>query len=76
MIYIDSMVEQNQKTAKDQNDNILENSNELDDLETVEGTKRASMDAPSDEKNGYKDLNLPEPTRFGDWEVKGRCSDF
>lgn len=18
----------------------------------------------------------PEPTRFGDWEVKGRCSDF
>eukprot|EP00536_Pseudo-nitzschia_multiseries_P014187 jgi/Psemu1/310681/fgenesh1_kg.666_\ len=19
---------------------------------------------------------LPEPTRFGDWERKGRCSDF
>jgi hypothetical protein len=18
----------------------------------------------------------PEPTRYGDWEVKGRCSDF
>ena len=20
--------------------------------------------------------NGPEPTRYGDWEVKGRCSDF
>ncbi len=20
--------------------------------------------------------NRPEPTRFGDWEVNGRCSDF
>ena len=33
-------------------------------------------EAPRDEKHGYKDLNLPEPTRYGDWEVKGRCSDF
>ncbi len=20
--------------------------------------------------------NRPEPTRFGDWDVNGRCSDF
>lgn len=20
--------------------------------------------------------NRPEPTRYGDWEVNGRCSDF
>jgi len=32
--------------------------------------------APDDEKNGFKDLGLPEPTRYGDWDVKGRCSDF
>jgi hypothetical protein len=32
--------------------------------------------APSDEVNGYKALGLPEPTRYKDWEVKGRCSDF
>lgn len=32
--------------------------------------------APQDEKNGFKDLGLPEPTRYGDWDVKGRCSDF
>jgi len=28
------------------------------------------------EIGGFKDAGLPEPTRFGDWEVKGRCSDF
>lgn len=28
------------------------------------------------EINGFEDSGLPEPTRFGDWEVKGRCSDF
>lgn len=28
------------------------------------------------EKGGYRDKNLPEPTRYGDWEVGGRCSDF
>lgn len=28
------------------------------------------------EIGGFKDQNLPEPTRYGDWEVKGRCSDF
>jgi len=28
------------------------------------------------EIGGFKDSNLPEPTRYGDWEVRGRCSDF
>ena len=32
--------------------------------------------APDDEKGGFKDSGLPEPTRYNDWEVKGRCSDF
>ena len=36
----------------------------------------ADIAAPSDEKGGFKDLGLPEPTRHGDWDVKGRCSDF
>lgn len=31
---------------------------------------------PQDERGGFKDLKLPEPTRYGDWDVKGRCSDF
>jgi hypothetical protein len=29
--------------------------------------------APPPEKGGPKGL---EPTRYGDWEKKGRCSDF
>jgi len=32
--------------------------------------------APKDEKAGYKDLGLPEPTRYGDWEKGGKCIDF
>jgi len=32
--------------------------------------------APEDEKGGYKDAGLPEPTRYGDWESNGRCTDF
>jgi hypothetical protein len=39
----------------------------------------AALDPRADGKNlpteygGYKG---PEPTRFGDWEHKGRCTDF
>lgn len=34
------------------------------------------------EKPGVKEIGgfaaegLPEPTRYGDWDVRGRCSDF
>lgn len=28
------------------------------------------------EVGGFADKKLPEPTRYGDWEVGGRCSDF
>lgn len=34
--------------------------------------KAAAKDLPS-EVGGY---DGPEPTRFGDWEHKGRCTDF
>ncbi|MBT4739714.1 MAG: DUF1674 domain-containing protein [Rhodospirillaceae bacterium] len=32
-----------------------------------------TSDTDADEVGGPKG---PEPTRFGDWERKGRCSDF
>jgi hypothetical protein len=32
----------------------------------------ATAEAPKDSK----DNNRPDPTRFGDWEIKGRCIDF
>ncbi len=38
--------------------------------------KRTDTQAPADERGGFKDAGLAEPTRFGDWEVNGRCSDF
>ncbi len=28
------------------------------------------------EINGFEAQGLLEPTRYGDWDVKGRCSDF
>lgn len=31
---------------------------------------------PEKEIGGFKDAGLLEPTRYNDWEVKGRCSDF
>lgn len=34
--------------------------------------RAAAKDLPT-EIGGYKG---PEPTRFGDWEHKGRCTDF
>lgn len=43
--------------------------------------KKAKDDSKSEQKKrpereigGFE--NAPEPTRYGDWEVKGRCSDF
>ncbi len=54
-------------------------------LETHTGTKtektqkkpaKSSKEKTEKEIGGYADSGLLEPTRFGDWEVKGRCSDF
>ena len=41
-----------------------------------EAENKADKDNDEKEIGGFKDAGLPEPTRFGDWEVKGRCSDF
>ena len=37
--------------------------------------KRPSVPLPR-ELNGFESRGLKEPTRYGDWDVKGRCSDF
>jgi hypothetical protein len=36
-------------------------------------TTDKDVPAPPKETGGPKG---PEPTRYGDWEVNGRCSDF
>lgn len=39
----------------------------------------APIERHSEQKNLAKEVNGPkglEPTRYGDWEAKGRCCDF
>lgn len=42
---------------------------------TDAGANKKNSDSPQEpiERNGPKG---PEPTRFGDWESNGRCTDF
>ena len=43
----------------------------------VEAYKSPSFDHGQKEWGGpQRGGRLPEPTRYGDWERKGRCSDF
>lgn len=52
--------------------------NKNSDAEAKKTTDTSKMKPEKMEKEigGYESQGLPEPTRFGDWEVKGRCSDF
>lgn len=49
---------------------------------TVEKPSPENKDVPktSDDTDQEKEVggfeNRPEPTRYGDWDVNGRCSDF
>ena len=40
---------------------------------TSDAPKAPHSSEPTEEIGGPKG---PEPTRYGDWEVAGRCSDF
>ena len=44
--------------------------------DNTNGQKNDKTKEPEKEIGGFKDAGLPEPTRYNDWEVKGRCSDF
>ncbi len=53
----------------------------IDVLKSEKSLKEASShDAEQEVQREEKEVggfeNRPEPTRFGDWEVNGRCSDF
>jgi len=37
---------------------------------------KAANNAASDMPREFNGPKGPEPTRYGDWEQKGRCSDF
>jgi hypothetical protein len=48
-------------------------SDDIKDETTVPEPKRKRTEPMPKEIGGPKG---PEPTRYGDWEVKGRCTDF
>lgn len=50
----------------------MERSKPSDTPETEKPNRTEATDKP-EEVGGPKG---PEPTRYGDWEVNGRCSDF
>ncbi len=47
-------------------------------MDDTDKTETAPTAPPADAKKPVEigGPKGPEPTRYGDWEVKGRCSDF
>jgi hypothetical protein len=65
-----------QKNTKSTAENIAKNSNK-EPLTTPQATQddsKAAQNQKEAEFGGRK--NGPEPTRYGDWELKGKCVDF
>jgi hypothetical protein len=64
-----------QMSSEAQTESPMEDLAEVQAVDTAVETEKASSETGSDETEhgGPKGL---EPTRFGDWEKNGRCSDF
>ncbi|MBX2833636.1 MAG: DUF1674 domain-containing protein [Micavibrio sp.] len=45
-------------------------------IASQENSNEKHLNNGEGEHGGFKSAGLKEPTRYGDWEVKGRCSDF
>jgi len=71
LLYYDHMTDEKQtpKIEKDDDPSDLQGENIQPRPKTV--NKRADME---DEVGGYE--HKAEPTRYGDWETNGRCTDF
>ena len=63
-----------QKEAK-KDPQISEKTTAAENADTEEKTPQKKQPKEK-EIGGFEDSGLKEPTRFGDWEVNGRCSDF
>jgi hypothetical protein len=53
----------------------------MDDRSRDKGEKRPAAPAPKVQPPAAQPREVggpkgPEPTRYGDWEVNGRCTDF
>ena len=49
----------------------------LEEIEKIEDPKKKAEEKKKNmpKEYGYK-YTGPEPTRYGDWDVKGKCVDF
>jgi len=65
------------KNKKQENKKVLQSDSDLSEkeLKTKELTTEESQSNSSPEEIGGRTQGL-EPTRYGDWEFKGRCIDF
>lgn len=70
-----STLNKDQMSSEAQTESPMEDLAEVQAVDTAMETEKASSETGSDETEhgGPKGL---EPTRFGDWEKNGRCSDF
>jgi hypothetical protein len=63
-----------------QNNNLEKKCGESCDCKTEQETKKddqtLSVAAPATKKENQKEEDKLNPTRFGDWEIKGRAIDF
>jgi hypothetical protein len=52
--------------------------NDLQDQPKIESTDKPAEAPPADQTHPRElgGRQGPEPTRFGDWELRGRCIDF
>ena len=48
----------------------------MDDTDTPLSAPEAAPAKPAPMPKEIGGPKGPEPTRYGDWEVKGRCTDF
>lgn len=64
----------NQKKHNKEKLRELKTSKVINKLTSVDNSNQSSRNSPvKKELGGFEG---PEPTRFGDWEHNGRCTDF
>ena len=60
-------------TALPSSDNVKDPGAKEKEAKGASSTAKAAEQTQPAERGGPKG---PEPTRYGDWEAKGRCTDF
>lgn len=60
-------------TALPSSDNVKDTGVKDKEAKGASSTAKAAEQTQPAERGGPKG---PEPTRYGDWEAKGRCTDF